>query len=227
MPFKIKIAGIYKIQRIGSPDCYIGQTLNTYRRWAVHRHNLKANRHHSRYLQNAFNKYGESSFSFEVIEIFEMPVDIVALTAAEQRWIDDLRPTYNMIPLARSRSGISPSPEARLKMSAAKKGKSLTIEHRQKMSAAHKARCELRRMLGLPHLGGRTGPLSEETKQKISEAQKGRPRPKASDETRAKMSASRMGKPGTMKGKTHSTETRQKMSQSRRRFLEQQSWSQL
>lgn len=47
---------------------YIGQTKDPNRRRREHFGNLKRNKHENPYLQSAWNKYGESNFSFEVID---------------------------------------------------------------------------------------------------------------------------------------------------------------
>lgn len=56
---------IYQIVRLGTSDCYIGQTVGLRKRKATHLGQLRRGKHHSVYLQNAFNKYGEGAFSFE------------------------------------------------------------------------------------------------------------------------------------------------------------------
>jgi group I intron endonuclease len=213
MPYKVKLCGIYKIQRVGSTDCYVGQAKNIFLRWNVHRHHLRKGKHHSPYFQNAFRKYGEEAFVFEIIELFDV-YDRFAVTAAEQRWIDTLKPVYNIVPSAVPGLHIVFSDETRKKMSIAKKNKPLSLEHRAHLAAAQRAYHEERKRLGLPHprAGKPQKPRSQETRQKMSVAQKGRFHPKASNETKAKMSASRMGKPGTMKGKKHSPATRAQMS---------------
>jgi group I intron endonuclease len=225
MPFKTKLSGIYKIHRIGTTDCYVGQALNIYSRWCVHLHKLRAGKHHSLYLQNAFLKYGEAAFSFEIIELFDPPANIDLLTIAEQKWIDTLQPIYNMFPVARNRAGFSLSPETRAKMSAAKKGRPLSEANRLALSAAQKIRCKV---FGLPPQLQRRGfHLSAVTRARISAASKGKSRPRASAETRAKMSASRLGKKGTMLGKRHSQETRAKMRESHlKRYAEMAQCSQ-
>lgn len=60
--------GIYKIENIINHKCYIGQSINIKRRWEIHKSELKNNRHYNKYLQKAWNKYGENSFLFSVIE---------------------------------------------------------------------------------------------------------------------------------------------------------------
>lgn len=59
---------IYKIKNLVNGKVYIGQTVNkVQRRWQDHRSMLKRNTHDNFYLQNAWNKYGEENFAFEVV----------------------------------------------------------------------------------------------------------------------------------------------------------------
>lgn len=59
---------LYQIRNVLDGKRYVGQTLvSTKQRWAQHKSDLKYNRHKSGHLQNAWNKYGESAFVFEVI----------------------------------------------------------------------------------------------------------------------------------------------------------------
>lgn len=82
-------------------------------------------------------------------------------------------------------------------------GKHLSSEHREKISLALKG-----------HLGkGRSGPMSEETKKKISDANSGAKRKPLSDEHKAKLSAA-------ASGKVMSSETREKMAQAKRSMSE-------
>ena len=56
---------IYSIINNTNQKRYVGQTTNFYRRKQEHLLKLKENRHPNIKLQNAWNKYGEDSFSFE------------------------------------------------------------------------------------------------------------------------------------------------------------------
>lgn len=61
------IIGIYAIVNILNNHCYIGSSVDIRSRWNSHRSQLMNNNHHSRYLQNAWNKYGKDSFRFQLI----------------------------------------------------------------------------------------------------------------------------------------------------------------
>lgn len=61
--------GIYKIQCCSTGVIYIGSTTVCFKkRWRKHKQRLRHNYHENSYLQNAWNKYGESDFKLEVIE---------------------------------------------------------------------------------------------------------------------------------------------------------------
>lgn len=63
--------GIYKINNtVVSNAYYLGSSMDIDDRWTVHRWALRNNRHENSRLQRAWNKYGESAFSFEIIEVF-------------------------------------------------------------------------------------------------------------------------------------------------------------
>lgn len=61
--------GIYSITNIINGKLYIGKSKNIKSRWLDHERNLRKNKHHNDYLQNAWNKYGEVNFKFDVVEI--------------------------------------------------------------------------------------------------------------------------------------------------------------
>ena len=67
-----KAKGIYRIGNTINNKSYIGSTWKSFRsRWQQHLSKLNLNKHHSKELQNAFNKYGTDCFFCEVLEIVE------------------------------------------------------------------------------------------------------------------------------------------------------------
>ena len=64
-----KDCGIYCIENIFNNKKYIGLSRDIKRRWNEHKSELKSNTHNNKYLQSAWDKYGESAFRFYVVEL--------------------------------------------------------------------------------------------------------------------------------------------------------------
>lgn len=60
--------GIYQIVNIISDKRYIGKSNNIERRFWQHRNELNKGTHGNKYLQRAWNKYGQDNFVFSVLE---------------------------------------------------------------------------------------------------------------------------------------------------------------
>lgn len=92
--FDIRIAGIYQILNIKNGKRYIGSSVDIELRWYNHRKELNEGIHHSPYLQSAWNKYGEDSFEFSVLQpidpqIYEK-VELDKLIRTEEQYYLDL-----------------------------------------------------------------------------------------------------------------------------------------
>lgn len=93
-------SGIYQIRNLINNKLYIGSAVNLRERKLLrHLKQLRNGTHHNEHLQNAFNKYGEKNFVFEIIE-FCSTKDILN---QEQYWIDtmgvlDRQKGYNIRP---------------------------------------------------------------------------------------------------------------------------------
>jgi group I intron endonuclease len=111
--------GVYSIRNAVNGKMYVGSAYSFNRRWNTHRRQLRGGIHPNRKLQAAWNKYGPDVFVFEKIAI----CSVLELIVIEQRYIDRLRPEYNLTPTAGSQLGFSPSPESIARVVAAKKGK--------------------------------------------------------------------------------------------------------
>ena len=111
-------SGIYRIINIINGRYYIGSSNNVLRRFSEHKRDLQKNKHYNYILQKSWNKHGENSFLFEIIEIVE---NIKELTIREQFYLDKIKPfnskiTYNICPFAGSIFGVKLSEETRNKM---------------------------------------------------------------------------------------------------------------
>ena len=104
---KTENSGIYLIKNIKNGKVYIGSAKRLVERLSNHIHSLKNNKHHSIHLQNAWNKYGESSFVCGVMEVIN---DENMLTTFEQKYMDQYKSYnqnfgYNIAPTANSNLG--------------------------------------------------------------------------------------------------------------------------
>lgn len=219
--------GVYCIQNRVNGKRYVGSaSVSLKKRIREHKDALRAGTSHNRYLQRAWNKYGEDQFDFSVLEYCVSTLCI----SREQYWIDFYEATnpnkgYNLCPNAGNTLGLKQSEEHRRKTREAllKRGP-VSEETRKKRSLSlkgHSVSEEVKAKLRASRLGKK---LSEETKKKISEAGKGKTwkwseeskkkqselakrRPPMTEETKRKMSISKMGK-------IPSKETREKLSKS-------------
>jgi len=122
---------IYKITNIINNKVYIGSSASGFlRRKNIHVCDLSKNKHHSKKLQNRWNKHGKENFKFEVIEYCESS----KLLEKEQYWInfyDSYHKGYNATPIAGNCKGRPVSEETRLKIMKSLKGRKVirTIEH--------------------------------------------------------------------------------------------------
>jgi group I intron endonuclease len=60
--------GIYKIENLIDKKIYIGSSVNLVNREYKHFWMLNKNKHDNQHLQNSFNKFGENSFKFEILD---------------------------------------------------------------------------------------------------------------------------------------------------------------
>lgn len=181
-----KTSGIYRITCTTTGKFYIGSAVNLKRRWQEHRKTLRGNYHPNPYLQASWNKYGEQTFTFEVIELVLPPF----LIEREQYWLDKLQAIkkgFNLAPTAGSSFGREVSQSTRKKIGDANRGKpgpnlgkKLAPETREKLSIIASQRTS-NPFLGKSHTAEARAKMSEarrkritkpETRVKLSEASK-------------------------------------------------------
>jgi len=150
--------GIYCINNTFNNHKYIGSSYNIKKRFTTHKNELRKNRHHSQYLQNAWNKYGEDSFKFIILT--ECDRDLLLIK--EQEHFIKYNPEYNV-----SKSSIAPM-EGR-KHSKETKNKMSTIHKGNKYNLGHKWTKDQRKNILLKRIGSKR---PECTKKKMSDTAK-------------------------------------------------------
>lgn len=237
-------SGIYRIFLIGTERSYVGQAKDIEHRWYDHKRTLLKGTHHAKRLQRAWDKYGEKSFKFEVLETCSC--DARLLLNREQHWMDTLQAYKRGFNCSKSAGlstlGVTHSSETKAKISAKAKGRITSDETKEKIRQKMKNRvfskehlqrlseAGKKRMSGVspdklklaqwvkehPPEGDANGFYgkhhSEETRQLIRQANKGR---EATPELRATRSKNASGTRNPMFGKTHSEETKEKIRQAR------------
>jgi len=95
-------SGIYVIENTETGFRYIGSSYDIRKRWKEHRGHLRRGTHHSRFMQNVWNKHGESVLKFRCLIVCA----IKDLLFYEQRLIDAFKPEYNCAKQAGSCFGV-------------------------------------------------------------------------------------------------------------------------
>lgn len=119
--------GVYRIINLITGKSYIGGAYSSLEdRKVWHWRALRAGYHFNSYLQQSWNKHGESNFRFEIVETCSK----LKVETAEQKWLDlygagDKKRTYNLSPFAGkppSALGLKRSEATKKRMSEALKG---------------------------------------------------------------------------------------------------------
>lgn len=129
-------SGIYLIISNKTGKKYVGSAVSLRRRAWQHIHYLNKNKHHNKYLQNHFNKYGNGDLEIKIITT----CDKQQLINEEQKYIDKINPEFNATKTAGSILGMKLTKEQAKKISDALTGRKLTKEHKEKISKNIKKR---------------------------------------------------------------------------------------
>lgn len=131
--------GIYLIRHIASGKVYVGSAAVSLRkRKNEHYCKLRKGKHENRYLQNAWSRYGEAAFEYQVLELCPAEQCIVR----EQHWLDyygcaDEAKGYNILPTAGSNLGKKWGPHSQEvcdKMKEAAKKRNATEEYAEALA---------------------------------------------------------------------------------------------
>ena len=195
--------GIYCIRNIINNKSYIGSAIKFKSRKNQHFSELRRNIHTNGRLQNAFNKYGEENFVFEILCIVENKYNLIHIEDLYIKLFDTSNRNigYNICSKAGSLLGFKFSDESKKKMSIASKGKRKSENMRKNLKESYNYRdhpmlgknhsVESKKKMSISKQGMNKGvPKSEETKIKISNSLKGF---KHSEESKRRMSEKRKG----------------------------------
>lgn len=228
MPNKsVKISCIYKIANSINGKFYIGSTKNFRSRKASHLNKLRKNKHDNIHLQRSWNKHGENSFEFCIVE------ETNNLFVREQYYLDTLKPAFNIGLQACGGDNLTKHPRRmaiirKITKSIVRRMKNRTPEERLALSEkmmgknnpnyGNKWSTALRKKVGkiVKERYKKYG-TSQEVRDKMSSAQK---RIWANPEYKARISKNREGNGNHFYGKRHSKDSKQRMRQVQRdKFL--------
>lgn len=192
-------------------------------------------------LYAAIRKYGTDSFDWCILATCST---IAEALLEEKRFIEELRPEYNLLPGGKgfaagyvrspatiekwraSRKGWKPTPEQRARAAAARRGIPVSAETREKLSKARRGKSLSPETVAKIAAKNRDLKHSLETRQKMSASRRGKPRGPRSKEWAQKIAAANRGRVMTqeqrerisrgMIGRQFSQETRRKISAARR-----------
>jgi group I intron endonuclease len=184
--------GVYRFVHLDTGRSYVGAAKNMKGRLTAHRHLV---RHGSgSHIHNAIRAYGWESFSVEVLELCETETDTLAAEVFWVDWYDAMSPSgFNLTSGGEKSKHISDA--TRVKMSASNRGRKHSAESRALMSAQRKGRPVLP-----------DGPTPEMLEKR---------RARWASKTDAERAQSAAHLLGVWSGKTHSAETRARMSAAR------------
>lgn len=211
-------SGIYRITCMPTGEFYLGSAGSIERRWWEHRNQLRKGVHHTQRLQLAWTTHGEDAFVFEVLE--EAPRD--QLARIEDMYLVQAVGTplcLNVAASAMHPPSLDPAVAERIRQTLKARFKDPTQHPRYGAKLSEEARATISRKLKGMFAGerhyryGKT--VSEEVRKKIGDAQRNKPKaPRViTPEGRAKIAAAAAaGRYSHWKGRTHTEESRAKMS---------------
>jgi group I intron endonuclease len=179
-------SGIYQIKNIINGGVYFGRSVDVPDRLIHHRNELRRKVHRNKRLQNAWNKYGENAFKFELIwekppkELYELEGFVLEFMWGSKRLYNHHKLSYGGFEQGNKLGCFSRSAETRERIKQAFIGREFSDEHRAKIS---KTKTGLK--------------ASDEAKKKMSETRKGKARPQSWHD---KMAEYRVNNPNPMLG---------------------------
>lgn len=147
-------SGVYQILNLINGKRYIGSSKNILKRFCAHKNSNQLGKHSNAHLTNAFKKYGIQNFEFSILEECEENI----LFEREQYWVDcfDMSSLYNKRKDVKTNVGVKWTEERKAKW----RGRKLPQSTLDKMSK---------------NCIGNRNPRTEEQKESVRRANKGRP----------------------------------------------------
>ena len=238
LPLIPRKAGVYLFTNKINGKFYVGKAFDLYRRMHYHKGKMTG-----LYFSHAIQKYGWENFDLEILQEYDKGIDNNILLALETAFIDfyeslSSQNGYNIMLFGTDRTGIKHTPETKLKMSNAAKGRILSEEHKEKLRLSHvgiprseETKKKISQNSARHNLGKKLPPHSEEHKQKISEGllrtnRKGEKSPnwgrKHTEEWKIAMSFRVSKEKNPNWGKTPSLETRKRLSESNKKRFQKE-----
>lgn len=122
--------GIYEIRNTSNGKKYVGSAVDFGARWSKHRSELRRGVHHSRHLQQSWDKHGPDAFSFRKLLLCEKH----ELMECEQMAFIAFKPEFNILPNAASPLGVKRTKEFCDAIGKRKKGQTHTQETKDLIS---------------------------------------------------------------------------------------------
>lgn len=165
--------GIYSIANTITGAVYIGSAVSLSSRLPHHKRTLKAGTHHNVHLQRAWDKYGENSFVFNVVEFVADPSVLIEREDYHmQRCRSEGVKLYNIRPEASSPLGLVRSEESKRKQSETNKERfrqpGVLEEHKRRIAAGWTE--EKRNMVRERKKGTKVVDMTENMRNKLSVA---------------------------------------------------------
>jgi group I intron endonuclease len=123
--------GVYLIKNKLNNKVYVGSSYDVKKRIISHLSRLKNNKHHSKYLQASFNKYGKHVFSINILEYVK---NTNILLKREQYWLNfftSYNPSYgyNICNISKNTKGRMHSEKTKKLMSEKRKGQTVGVNN--------------------------------------------------------------------------------------------------